>query len=151
MALDLSKLILLTSVNTFKAENDVQTGSFVLGGSAPEMNSSGLIQRSFTTTLAVAADYYDVMFSGPLALDFNYPNWTVDTNRWTSPGRGVYRVFLNASGYTNENIGFEIFTSLNGNVLTMTAVSQNQFLASSAVLTNVTISYRIIPYSATTQ
>lgn len=151
MALDLSKLILLTSVNTFKAENAVQTGSFVIGGSAPEMATSGLIQRTFTTTLAVEADYYDIIFNGPYTTDFVFPSWTVDTARWTSPGRAVYRVLLNAVGYTDQNIGFEIFTSLSGRTLTMTAVSQNQFLASSATLTDITINYRIIPYSATTQ
>jgi len=148
---DLSKLILLTSVNTFKADNDVQTGSFVLGGSAPEMASTGMITRTFTVTLAVTADYYDIMFNGPYTTAFTYPNWAVDTNRWAAPGRGVYRIFLNATGYSNENIGFEIFTSLSGRTLTITAVSQNQFLASSATLTNATISYRIIPYSSTTQ
>lgn len=148
---DLSKLILLTSVNTFKADNDVQTGSFIIGGSAPEMATGGLIQRTFTVTMTVEADYYDIMFNGPIALNFNSPSWTVDGSRWAAPGRAVYRVLLNASGYVDENIGFEIFTSVSGRTLTITAVSQNQFLATSAVLTNITINYRIIPYSSTTQ
>lgn len=151
MAIDLSKLILLTSVNTFKAENDVQTGSFVIGGSAPEMNTTGTIVRTFTTTLSVAADYYDIMFNGAIILQYTYPNFVVATDRYALPGRAAYRVVMNATGYSNYELAFEIFTSISGNVLTMTAVSQNQFLAASAVLTNATINYRIIPYSATTQ
>lgn len=151
MALDLSKLILLTSVNTFKAENQIITGSFVVGGSAPEMNSSGQILRTFTVNLPVAADYYDILFNGPIIDDYiAYPP-TTTTNRYAPPGQAGYQVLLNATGYTNYPLAFELYASINGNVLTITALSSNQFLASSAVMTNTTFNYRIIPYSATTQ
>lgn len=151
MAVDLSKLILLTSVNTFKAENAVQTGSFVFGGSMPEMASSGLIVRTFTTTLSVAADYYDILLCGPTILEQTYPTYTITTSRWSPPGRATYRAILNGGGYSDYSIAFEIFTSISGNVLTFTVVSQNQFIGSGIYLDNNTISYRIIPYSATTQ
>lgn len=152
MALDLSKLILLTSVNTFKAENDVQTGSFVIGGSAPEMDTTGLVIRTYQVKLATTSDYYDIMFNGPIVIDYVYP-FTLSTTRWAGPGQSTYQVIVSASGYPNYPILFELFTNISGDVLTITAISANQFLSSSgpATMTNITINYRIIPYSSTTQ
>jgi len=148
---DLSKLILLTSVNTFKAENQIITGSFIIGGSAPEMNSSGQIIRNFTVNLPVVSDYYDILFNGPIIDDYIAYPLTITTNRYAPPGQAGYQVLLNASGYTDYPLAFELYSSINGNVLTITALSSNQFLASGAVMTNTNFSYRIIPYSATTQ
>lgn len=148
---DLSKLILLTSVNTFKAENDVQTGSFVIGGSAPEMASTAYISRSFTVPLSVAADYYDIMINGPVVVDdYSYP-WTVNSAMWVQPGRAMYRVTMNSPSMGNYDLSFEMTTSISGNILTITAASANQFLDPSVTLYNTTFNYRIIPYSATTQ
>lgn len=149
--LDLSKLILLTTVNTFKAENQIVTGSFVIGGSAPEMNTSGVILRTYTVTLPIVADYYDILFNGQMFDDYTSFPATFSTNKWAPPGQAGYMVLLNATGYTNYQMSFELYASISGNVLTITALSANQFLASSAVLTNTTMNYRIIPYSSTTQ
>lgn len=148
---DLSKLILLTTVNTFKAENAVQTGSFVLGGAVPELASSGLIVRTFSTTIAVAADYYDITISGPMMVNQDYPTPSIVTGRYANPGRAMYRAILNSAGYSNYALIFQVFASLSGNVLTFTVVSQNQFVDSGGSIDTNTYYYRIIPYSATTQ
>lgn len=147
---DLSKLILITSSNTFKAENTPQTGSFVFGGSAPELGSSGAYVRSWNVNLSVAADYYDIMFNGPTITSYSYPNWTIKNDRWSAPAVAGYLTHVSNAQVNNNHAAFNVYTSISGNTLKITASLHLQYSAPNASLSHVTMNYRITPYSATT-
>jgi len=136
---DLTKLQYHTGYNTFK-NNAVYTGTANITGST----SPGTNVQSFNVTLARRPDIMDVIFNG--ATDTVFSSDPRPAAGWFKKG-AVWALGNNVpAGYTNYPCPFEVYTVLNGLVLTVNMIFSQQFTPS-LTLTPTPISYKIVDYS----
>lgn len=134
---DLTKLILDTTFGSFKQNSPIVTGSSTISGSTV----AGVNTRTFTVILARTPDLLDVVFNGPTDLVFSQD--PRPSSGWFK--KGSVWVPTNNAGGGNPS-PWQLYTSVVGSVLTITAVYVQQFTAAET-LTSTTFSYRIIDYS----
>lgn len=134
MSVDLTKLVLYTGKPAFK-NNDIATGSFVIGGSY----SGGVNIRTFNVSLSVTPDVADISFSASsLATDAG----AAPSNGWIESGY----VNVPASGSTGT-MPFVISPQLTGSTLTFNCYGVTT-VDETGSLTNTTVSWRLVDYSS---
>lgn len=128
-----------TGYNAFKNDN-VYTGSFnITGTTAP-----GLNVVTSQITLREVPDFLDVAYNG--ATDSVFGTDPRPASGWFHQG-AVWALGNNVpAGYTNYPTPWNIYSSINGTVLTISAVYVQQFTAP-LTLTPSPVSYRLVDYS----
>ena len=144
---DLSKLILLSSVPSFMAENNVITGSVNITGTT----GAGVNSREWTVPLGVQADYYDVQFNGRTTNDPVFGIYAQESLRAAGWFRSGDTVTSPASGGglgSSHPLTWTLTARINGANLIIRAEYEQQFIDTMTV-SSTPVYYRIIPYSAT--
>lgn len=131
--IDLSLLILETNYDAFKNDN-VYTGSFTISG----VTAPGTNVQTFNATLNEAPDMVDVVFNGASGGLNPRP-----ADGWFT--QGSITVPTDNAGGGNPSY-WQLYGSISGVTLTITAVYVQQFLTPEA-LTSTDFSYRLVDYS----
>ena len=144
---DLSKLIFLSSIPSFMAENNVISGSVNITGTT----DGGMNIREWTIPIGVDADYYDVQFNGRTGNDPIFGAYAREEIRNTGWFRSGYAVTSPSSGGglgSNYPLPWTVTGRIKGRNLIIRAEYGQQFVATMTV-SSTPIYYRIVPYSAT--
>lgn len=144
---DLSKLIFLSSIPSFMAENNVIAGSVTISGTT----SGGFNIREWSIPIGVDADYYDVQFNGRTQGDPIFGGYAIEELRNTGWFRSGYGVTTPSSGGglgSNYPLTWTITGRIQGRNLIIRAEYGQQFTATMSV-TPSPVYYRIVPYSST--
>lgn len=132
---NLNTLIWGSEYDSFK-NNNIYTGSFNISGTA----TAGVNTQTYDVALSVIPDITDIVFNGPADSGDPRPN-----GGWFHSG--VIRVRGDdAPIYNNYSTLWKPYSSINGNIVTLSVYWVQQFTASLS-LTSTTVSYRIIDYS----
>lgn len=136
---DLAKTHYHTEYNAFKNDN-IYTGSFSITGST----TAGLNVRSTQVTLREVPDLLNVAYNGDT--DTVFASDPRPDGGWFHRG-SVWVLGTDVpAGYTNYPTPWSVYSSINGNVLTITLFFVQQFTATLA-LTPTPLDYRIVDYS----
>lgn len=135
---DLTKLILHSAYPAFK-NNNIFTGTLQINGTVV----AGTNTKTFTVDLGLIPDMTDVMFNGPT--DTWYGSDPRPASGWFKQGQVWVRG--DSGAYPNYGTNWRINSSINGSILTITAVYVQQFIDTLS-LTSTNFSYRLIDYSA---
>lgn len=141
---DLTKLSLYSETPAFKNLNEY-AGSFNISGTVV----GGVNTRTFDMTLPFAPQIADVRFFGRGDQGFALGDHIMDprpSNTWFKQGR----VFVRGDGgfYVNEGTMWTLNYSISGNILTVTAICVQQFLAT-LTLTPETVQVKVVDYIST--
>lgn len=136
---ELEKTSYHTGYNAYK-NNYVYTGSYSISGST----SSGANVKSFTVQLRAAPDLLEVTYNGPTDTVFGSDPRPADA--WFKQGPVWVRGDNAGAGYTNYPTPWTVYSSISGDVLTITMIYIQQF-SSSLTLTSTPMYYRIVDYS----
>lgn len=137
--LDLSRAQYHTGYNAYKNDN-VYTGTYSITGST----NAGTNTRTFQVTLREIPDLLEIAFNAPT--DTVFSSDPRPSNGWFKNGVAWVRGDNAGAGYTNYPTGWIPYTSINGNVLTVTLINVQQFTPS-LTLTPTDLLYRITDYS----
>lgn len=134
---DLSKLIFYSGAPAFKQNSVVQTGTQAISGST----TAGTNTQTFTVNLLTSPDMVDIVFNGP-----------TDTIGGLDPRPSTGWFKQGAVWVPTDNAGggnpakWQLYGSITGAVLTITAVYVQQFTTAEA-MTSTNFSYRVVDYS----
>lgn len=139
---DLTRLQSTTLVPGFKNNDDYQ-GSFTISGAFP---GQGIV-LSKQIKLPSGTDIADIIFQGRADGGFAFPTDNPRPNSaWFKRGVVYARVDDPVAGYSNYPQPFDIYASINGDILTIYASSYKQYVANLTITAEV-INYKIIDYS----
>lgn len=140
--MDITKLQSITLLPGFK-NNDEADGSFNISGSFS--GGSKIITQQIQ--LPDNTDIADIIFKGRANGGFSIATDDPrDNNGWFKRGRVWVRGDDGGAGYTNHPVPFQVYASISGNTLTLTAASFKTYDANLA-LTAETVYYKIVDYS----
>lgn len=137
--LDLAKTQYHTGYNAYKNDN-VYTGSYDITGST----SGGTNIRTTTVTLREIPDLLEVTFNG--ATDTVFGSDPRPSDGWFKQGAIWVRGDNAGAGYVNYPTPWTVYSSISGNVLTITMINVQQFTPT-LTLTATPLYYRIVDYS----
>lgn len=144
---DLSKLIFLSSVPSFMATNNAIVGSVSITGTAV----GGLNVREWTIPIGITADYYDVQFNGRTSNDPVFGGLALESLRATGWFRSGDTIVSPSNGPEGNNypLPWVVMARIQDQNLIIRAEYMQQF-SDTMTIVSTPVSYRIVPYSATT-
>lgn len=145
MSADLDKLVLLSSIPSFMADNNPIVGTLYIEGQVV----AGGNERKWTVPMSLGSDYYDIMFDGPSYLDMTGLTTVPDLRDkgWFRSGGWMYI----RSRHPTDGDMYSLWTMnayIDGGLLYVSASYMHPFDGAS-VMYRTPFRYKVIPYSST--